>query len=281
MKTMSAWKTVTRHEPCQICGKPDWCGFTHDGAVRCMRFEAAEGWERISESNGGVVFRPSDQVEAVERQRSFVAMPPPMKLKNWNSVQVELFQEACSRRLHRRRFAESLGLDDFSLVMLGIGFHKRFNSWTFPMWDHDLRAVGIRGRWPDGNKTAIKGSSQGVFTTHATLEQQGDIYIAEGPTDAAALISFGCKRVIGRSNCKGNIDQIQKIAKGHAVHIIADRDEVGMQGALQLMESLDSIATRATVHIPPEKDLREWKKQGATKEDFELFIKAGSAHEEK
>lgn len=33
----NAWTRVSTTRPCAVCGKPDWCGFTADGLICCMR----------------------------------------------------------------------------------------------------------------------------------------------------------------------------------------------------------------------------------------------------
>src|SRR5579872_3402496 len=57
---------VSQHNPCPICGKPDWCTVYDDGSVFCMRVESAvaakagRGWWHnmpTRESNGPVLSR--------------------------------------------------------------------------------------------------------------------------------------------------------------------------------------------------------------------------------
>lgn len=55
------WKPVTKAAPCPACGKPDWCAWTHDGWLKCERStHAPTGMVRVSEKDGGGVFKPAD-----------------------------------------------------------------------------------------------------------------------------------------------------------------------------------------------------------------------------
>lgn len=46
------WKTVDRAHPCGVCGKPDWCARSPDGAALCCR-RIAEGGEQRTDRSGG------------------------------------------------------------------------------------------------------------------------------------------------------------------------------------------------------------------------------------
>ena len=61
--TPGHWREVKRNEPCPVCGKPDWCGRSDDGAIRCMRIaDPPPGWRRLKTCpDGGTVFRPADE----------------------------------------------------------------------------------------------------------------------------------------------------------------------------------------------------------------------------
>jgi hypothetical protein len=49
------YKRVSRLNPCQICGKPDWCSRTRDGSISfCAR--TAAGADRLSARQGWGVF---------------------------------------------------------------------------------------------------------------------------------------------------------------------------------------------------------------------------------
>ena len=55
---MSDFNTVTKREPCPVCGKPDWCARMGDGdRVKCERETMApEGWQLLSLKDGGGVY---------------------------------------------------------------------------------------------------------------------------------------------------------------------------------------------------------------------------------
>lgn len=67
-----AWREVTKAEPCPICGRPDWCSRSIDGAwVVCRRVNNGDGLHRVDRSGadywlyrlgGGVVSEPSTEI---------------------------------------------------------------------------------------------------------------------------------------------------------------------------------------------------------------------------
>ena len=46
-RTAEAWVHVTTSQPCPVCGKPDWCSLSADGAVALCRRVAAGGVRRV------------------------------------------------------------------------------------------------------------------------------------------------------------------------------------------------------------------------------------------
>ena len=71
----SAWRRVTRRDPCSICGRGDWCTRTEDGAIACcMRVE--DGSFKVAR-NGGYLHRLSDDVLVHPR-----AFDPPVEQQN-------------------------------------------------------------------------------------------------------------------------------------------------------------------------------------------------------
>ncbi len=65
------WHQVKQNQPCAICSKPDWCGRSNDGAIRCMRIsDPPKGWRKVKSCpDGGAVFRPIDETKCDSRSQ--------------------------------------------------------------------------------------------------------------------------------------------------------------------------------------------------------------------
>tara|TARA_B100001059_G_scaffold76184_1_gene73763 strand:- start:8423 stop:9277 length:855 start_codon:yes stop_codon:yes gene_type:complete len=278
---VTTWRDVKPGRPCEICGKPDWCGYTEDGAHRCKRVIAKTGYRVVRpaddprEPGNATVFRREEDVPG----GSFVPrkISPPakeFKLSNFNNVQAEYLANGMDMHEERDRLAKRLGLKGRHLFMLGIGWHKGLEAWTFPMYDETLKVVGIRTRSKAGEKRAVRGSSDGLFATLNPISKlPGPVYIAEGPTDTAALLALGLYKVLGRSNCLGGVTIIEKLCVNQDVVVVADHDPPGQNGAKHLIDRLQGISNTAKVIVPPAKDIREWVKQGATPDDFQSLLR--------
>lgn len=265
------FRRVTKAQPCQICGKPDWCLASTDGSSAiCARIESSSrageaGWLhrmrdcktprgcravrsiRLGGSSHGI---GSDALRALADQYS--ASVPPESLT---------------------RLATTLGLSAESLLRLHIGWTGR--AWSFPMTDCQGEVRGIRLRLPDGSKCAVKGGHEGLFIPSG-LGFESPLLIAEGPSDCAALLDLGFD-AIGRPNCRGGRLLIIDFIKRHRtpeVVIVADGDVPGQQGAASLGRSLVCRVHRVRVITPPPsiKDVRAWKLAGATKRDVQRTI---------
>lgn len=79
-----SWRPTSKAHPCQVCGHPDWCSYTEDGAVTCQRMhgQAMPGWRIVKgpdETRGGTVYRrlsdpgawvrPSPQEEKQQKEQ--------------------------------------------------------------------------------------------------------------------------------------------------------------------------------------------------------------------
>ena len=167
-------------------------------------------------------------------------------------------------------FAESLGLEVMSLLLLGCSWAPESDAFAFPMLDGTCETIGIRLRNVYGKKWAVKGSHQGLFIPEISFGKR--LYICEGPTDTAAALSLGFS-VIGRPSCLGCEDMILqfiRIQKIKEVVIIADNDEAGIRGAEKLRAMLN---IPSCLLIPPCKDIREFLNLGGSKEVLESMIK--------
>lgn len=276
--TSSGWVRVSKRTPCPICGHHDWCGITSDGAVaRCMRVES----DRPSPSGeGGWIHVLGDEV--MPRP---VPKPPskPRPNVDWDHLLGKWRFNTQPGQL--RRLATGLGVTTHSLERLGAAYAAQYKAWAFPMRNGRGYVIGIRLRNDAGQKWAVRGSRQGLFWPDMNTGTD-PLVIAEGPTDAAAVLDLGFD-VIGRPSCSGGTRLLeQALERGHSrdVVILADRDEPkkrpdgttwypGQEGAERLAQRLAGL-TRSTRIIKPlkGKDARAWVQSGATRRVVDMVI---------
>lgn len=262
------WRRVTRDRPCLVCGKPDWCCRTADGAAACcMRVESPKPLR-----NGGWLHRLDDGQNERTRPaaRRMPAVTPTGTGRDWDAL-----AESCRRRVDANALAglaRGLGVAADALTRLTVGWDGA--AWAFPMKDAAGRVVGIRRRFPNGRKLSVKGGREGLFVP-TDLPAAGLLLICEGPTDCAALLSLGLA-CIGRPSCTGGVKLVCETARGRDAAIVADGDAPGHRGAATLAGALRLYCPTVRVLTPPAgvKDAREWLRRGATPADVLAAIDA-------
>jgi hypothetical protein len=68
-----SWSTVTPHNPCPICGKPDWCSRSADDWIACRRVNAGHGIHRLDKA--GVDYWLYPPKNATQADRPAVELP--------------------------------------------------------------------------------------------------------------------------------------------------------------------------------------------------------------
>lgn len=273
------WRRVTAHAPCPVCGRADWCLLAHDGgAAICARVESPKrtggaGWLHRLRDDG---WRPDGRrVATIPLDRpdgpDFAALAE----RDRRAVDPLAFI----------RFAATLGVGRDALTRLGVGWAAdarnpetdERGAWTWPMRDAGGRVVGIRTRFASGAKRAVRGSRDGLFvpTPSAADDASAPLLIAEGPTDAAALVTFGLF-AIGRPSCLGAVPETCRYTRGRHVAVVADADAPGRRGALALANRLALDCASVRIVTPPAglKDVRCWLNAGATADDVRAAIDA-------
>jgi phage/plasmid primase-like uncharacterized protein len=177
--------------------------------------------------------------------------------------------------------AELLRLPEFSLQWLGVG-RARQGVWSFPEHDGRRRVVGITERHNDGTKKALAGSRRGLTLPVELLEgcaaiPSGPLYIAEGATDTAALLTTGCL-AIGRPAAVPSANVLAFLVEfltnnpallaDREVVVVGDNDShgTGIKGALTTKASLEANIGRPVHAVrPPDqyKDVRDQVTAGA------------------
>ena len=281
---MRDWVRVSRGAPCPICFKPDWCTLAGDGsAACCMRTESERrmgngGWlhrlgrDMLGAHSTGSTGSP--QAGSLLRQGSGGQagqaparqyLSPGVLGKTWARW------AASTADAQVDGLAGRLGVKAAALRALGACWAWPHEAWGFPMFDGGEEFAGIRLRSDDGDKWALRGSRQGIFIPD--MKPQGETLIVEGPTDAAAAVSLGFY-AIGRASCTGGAREIGVYCRRRGVKrvsVLADNDSPGISGARALCGQL-GIAARLVVL--PAKDLREWVKNGATRQAVEACLAA-------
>jgi hypothetical protein len=157
--------------------------------------------------------------------------------------------------------------------------------WSFPMLDPAGRVLGVRLRHPDGRKSAVPGSREGLFLPDGLLLRDGPrgrLLVAEGPTDCAALLDLGFDAV-GRPSCTGGVRHLTALCSARRpaeVVAVADVDPhgAGQRGAESLATVLLAYCPAVRVFRPPApfKDAREWVLAGATSDAVLSVIEAAA-----
>ncbi len=179
----------------------------------------------------------------------------------------------CRPRL--RQLAHDLELPFSSLNAIRVGCDKR--GFIFPERDGTKRIVGLVCRRSDGSRKCLPGSVRGITIPMPFNPDDGPIYLAEGATDTAALLSVGLN-AIGRPAARTShavqqflIDLLADYPDRELV-VIGDNDKLvdgiraGAEGASKLAERLNSSLPNSVLWALPKtefKDIREQITRGA------------------
>lgn len=253
---LDGWIRATKAKPCPVCGRPTdshqskWCMFSSDGGVAICPFT-----ESNRTTKGGQYLHIVDASKSGRSVRHSSEQPIPKSI-NWNAIQ-KVYVAGLNGQLSIQ--AKALGVSEESLQSIGVGYDGA--ALTFPMRKANGGIVGIRRRFPSGEKKSVQGGREGIFIPAKLAES---VIVVEGPTDLAALLTIGIC-AIGRPNCLGGIHEIVELAKRIRITaILVDNDGPGERGGKSLAKQVGV----KVVH-PPEgiKDARAWVIAGATSGD--------------
>ena len=260
---------MTRHRPCVVCGRGDWCGYSADGGVAiCMRVKSDH-----PTNNGGWLHRLAD---SASRPVPRLHAPPPRAPAPCTTDWVALLRrfERDTRTADVERLAAGLGVSPGSLSRLDIVWAATHRAWGFPMHDSERQIVGIRLRAENGPKWAVRGSLNGLFWPE-DLTGSGPLLVCEGPTDVAALLDLKYDAV-GRPSCAGAVEMVVEVVqrlRRRDVVVMADADSSGIEGADRLAQALTEADHRPKVIRPLQaKDAREWVRAGTTRAVVDAVI---------
>ncbi|QDP65063.1 MAG: hypothetical protein GOVbin1630_20 [Prokaryotic dsDNA virus sp.] len=262
------WVRVTAENRCPICKKPDWCTISEDkSAVICPRIE--EGSKKYIDGSGYLHI-----LKETTEWKKELSKPIEKQLPEHNEV-MAIMARKLAKTISEEKLvdlAEDLDVSIKSLKRLYVGYASNQDAYSFPMLRSGNRLIGIRFRNMEGRKWALKGSRQGLFLPKQEGKEQKGVLICEGPTDTGAALDMGFD-CIGRPSCNSGSDLIIEAAKGRHVAIIADADNVGLDGAERLAFTLRSHCPEVVILVPPAKDLRAWVAEGCVRKDVLDLIK--------
>ena len=137
---------------------------------------------------------------------------------------------------------------------------------TFPLRSPIGRICGISIRSIHGRKTCIRGSAlgSGLFVPTG-LTADNELFLAEGASDTAALLSLGLPAV-GRPSTSTDPEVVRRYLRHQAfqrVVVVADNDPhgAGQSAAWSLANYLKHFIG-CRLLIPRAKDVRDWIGQG-------------------
>ena len=307
------WIRVSRDRRCPVCEGADNCSVSRDGnAAWCGRVD--QGSTR--QNDGGQFLhdlrdrketptwprrtdhRPKASTNWPSSPPKAKPLPPP---KDWGCIAKEAF-DINSADTARQELATMLGVDADALRRLGVGWFGVTRGWSFPERDANGKVIGINRRLVDGQKRREAGGQSGLtFDPDGWLQSSVDsvhVYLVEGGSDTAAMLSMGLSAV-GRPSNLGGVELLAKLLKPlsseRIIVVIAENDRKphdslslpqqkghkpdcvgcskcwpGWFGATRTAERLAVILGRQIAWaMPPDalKDVREWFRHFETRTD--------------
>lgn len=285
-----------RNHPCPRCGGRDrfavFSDFLQRGSAHCRACFNSETvprpgdgiatlqWSLDCDTSAAVRW-VSDWLDPTESplltERRFVHCTVPLLHSSSHGSQLASFAESCYQAMRSAwwsRLEMILALPSAALERLRVGWSSEHNATTWPMVDSSQQVVGIRLRcMQTGRKWSVKGGRAGLFVPAELSNTLERLFIAEGPTDTAAMLAVGFD-CIGRPSCNGAIaittNLVNKLRPSECV-IVADNDanRAGRRGAQSLAAALVTSCPRVRIISPPNSinDARDWVRNGGTAED--------------
>lgn len=185
-----------------------------------MRIESAK-----PAKSGGWIHKLNEPVEVKVR----VETKKPKRAYDWSARCLSLFAAKSAARV-RIEVAEELGvsIEALELLEVGAGWDHigPFSSW--PARDVRWKPIGIVRRYADGKKlTETGGSNSGLFFRQQWWKDRGPVFLPEGGSDVAALLTMGLC-AIGRPSNIGGIEKLIGLLSGKGsrpIIVLGERDE--------------------------------------------------------
>lgn len=274
------WQTVTKSNPCEVCGKSDWCGYNTSARLSCcMRVESS----RAARNGGWIHALDDDAIPTAKALWTKKQLSERERIERWTPVARQLRMNTGD---NIKRLAKQLGVGEWALRLLHVGYGVCGGRlcWAFPERNHNGEVVGISRRLVTPHEGLAKMSVGGRGLTYVSgvvfPRDEGPVLIVEGGSDTAAGITLG-RNVIGRPSCTGGMKHLfpmlKRLSAERRIIVVAERDKrphedgtkcqgcqlcwPGKVGAVRLQKELNRrLKQRVIWLMPPDrfKDLRGW-----------------------
>lgn len=190
--------------------------------------------------------------------------------------------------------ADTLGVTVDSLTSIKTGWHR--GAYSFPEVDSNGKTVGIMFRAESGRKWCEPGSGRALVLPNRRLPGSV-VYVVEGASDTAAMLSRNHNAVGRPSNC-GGVDSLRSALPRHyagcQVVVLGENDRKdessrdswpcgkcgkcmlcwpGLAGAMIVAEGLRQSGITCSIAMPPTgcKDMRDMFQAGGAIQDIVLI----------
>lgn len=242
-------------------GKYFICARIKDGAIR--KYGKA-GWLHPADKKYDI-----DKTLLMKEKQSFLK-------KNFSVLQEYYSKNLLQHSESGMKLAEEWDVPLDLLFSLGLGLSDE--SLTIPMYDDFLNIVGIQRRYQDGSKKMFRGSNLGIFIgwpINSWPRCAEKVVVCEGFSDMVTASYYGALAV-GRPSCGTGIDTtikvLQLLGTKEAVVISDNGNDTELWGAELMHSTLKENKFKSKLIIPPVKDLRQWRQEGLTKEQFNKLL---------
>jgi hypothetical protein len=231
--------------------------------------EAPPGWRVVkSNSNGGVVFKRTDDVNSHHRV--------PTANGRTAGHDWPRYHRECVRRIEPdrlRSLSRDTGLSVEALSQVGCGWNGV--RYTFPERDAECNVIGILARRTDGRKRCLKGSKRGVIVPEGFDDLMEPVLIVEGPTDTASCWMMELP-AMGRPSNRGGSEYLAKLVGDREVIVVGENDRrmndgkeqfPGRDGARDTARSIaDQLGRPIGWALPPSdhKDVRAFMRTSSS-----------------
>lgn len=250
MALLDEYTRVTDEVPCPICGSPDWCLIHNEGRkCICQRIESGKRY-----GDAGWLHYLADG--AVPKRRIRTTPKQYLTHRQVRSYLTALGHAGINHKDMLIRHSKLLGVSYSSLLLMHATYCPDSASVVFPMFNGSCQPIGARFRRGDGRKWSLRNGREGLFLSRR-FDANQPVFVAEGPTDAAALVSAQIFNVVGRPNCTGGSSTLADLLR-NAPHtpvvVLSDPKEQEVDGAVKLAQALNNPC----LVLVGDLDIRDW-----------------------